>query len=198
MENYVTAQLAAFGQAALLGWLAGCLYDLLRSVRLRRRRDRALTHTLDVLYALLLALALLCFALRVGQGQLRLYMLIGSVLGAVLYFWAFRGLFRPLWAFWTEAGLSALKLLAVPISFLIRFVKKIGDYIKKYFHFLRRCATIKKYQWEFNLLHREREKKEGRVTHAKEKKDTKAPQLHRNSRTSNSSGRHDLSDDPRT
>lgn len=39
MENYVTAQLAALCKAVLLGWLSGCVYDLLRSVRLLRRHS---------------------------------------------------------------------------------------------------------------------------------------------------------------
>ena len=95
MENYVTAQLAALCKAVLLGWLSGCVYDLLRSVRLLRRRSRALTHTLDALYGAALLLALLGFALHVGGGQLRLYMLLGAAAGCVLYFWAFRGIFRP-------------------------------------------------------------------------------------------------------
>ena len=78
MENYVTAQLAALCKAVLLGWLSGCVYDLLRSVRLLRRRSRALTHTLDALYGAALLLALLGFALHVGGGQLRLYMRRGA------------------------------------------------------------------------------------------------------------------------
>lgn len=82
MENYVTAQLAALCKAVLLGWLSGCVYDLLRSVRLLRRRSRALTHTLDALYGAALLLALLGFALHVGGGQLRLYMLLARRRGA--------------------------------------------------------------------------------------------------------------------
>lgn len=69
MENYVTAQLAALCKAVLLGWLSGCVYDLLRSVRLLRRRSRALTHTLDALYGAALLLALLGFALHVAAGS---------------------------------------------------------------------------------------------------------------------------------
>ena len=112
MENYVTAQLAALCKAVLLGWLSGCVYDLLRSVRLLRRRSRALTHTLDALYGAALLLALLGFALHVGGGQLRLYMLLGAAAGCVLYFWAFRGIFRPLWGFWTGAAGKACPFCA--------------------------------------------------------------------------------------
>ncbi|MEI3124140.1 MAG: spore cortex biosynthesis protein YabQ [Oscillospiraceae bacterium] len=136
MENYVTAQLAALCKAVLLGWLSGCVYDLLRSVRLLRRRSRALTHTLDALYGAALLLALLGFALHVGGGQLRLYMLLGAAAGCALYFWAFRGIFRPLWGFWTGAAASMAALLARPARFALKTAKKIGRFLKKHFHFL--------------------------------------------------------------
>ena len=128
MENYVTAQLAALCKAVLLGWLSGCVYDLLRSVRLLRRRSRALTHTLDALYGAALLLALLGFALHVGGGQLRLYMLLGAAAGCALYFWAFRGIFRPLWGFWTGAAASMAALLARPARFALKTAKKIGRF----------------------------------------------------------------------
>ena len=175
MENYVTAQLAALCKAVLLGWLSGCVYDLLRSVRLLRRRSRALTHTLDALYGAALLLALLGFALHVGGGQLRLYMLLGAAAGCVLYFWAFRGIFRPLWGFWTGAAASMAALLARPARFALKTAKKIGRFLKTHFHFLRRCATMKLYRWRFHRMQRSSEEGKGRNVRAKEKEDRQAP-----------------------
>ena len=71
----VSEQLRAYLTAAALGAAAGAVYDLLRLVRLRRRRDRRLTHGLDAAFLLLVAPALLWYALRVGRGELRLIML---------------------------------------------------------------------------------------------------------------------------
>ena len=159
MENYVTAQLAALCKAVLLGWLSGCVYDLLRSVRLLRRRSRALTHTLDALYG----------------AALRLYILLGAAAGCVLYFWAFRGIFRPLWGFWTGAAASMAALLARPARFALKTAKKIGRFLKKHFHFLRRCATMKLYRWRFHRMQRSSEEGKGRNVRAKEKEDRQAP-----------------------
>ena len=72
MENHVSQQLSAYLTAALLGAASAMVYDLLRTVRLRRRRDRRLTAALDAVYIAAMALLLLWFALRVGQGELRL------------------------------------------------------------------------------------------------------------------------------
>ena len=85
MENHVPQQLTAYLTAAALGAASAMVYDLLRTVRLRRRRDRQLTGLLDGLYIAVLGFLLLWFALRIGQGELRLYMLTGVALGAVLY-----------------------------------------------------------------------------------------------------------------
>ena len=67
----VSEQLRAYLTAAALGAAAGAVYDLLRLVRLRRRRDRRLTHGLDAAFLLLVILALVVFLgvelIRVGK-----------------------------------------------------------------------------------------------------------------------------------
>ena len=68
MGNVVSAQLEGYLTAAALGAAAAAVYDLLRTVRLRRRRNRRLTHGLDAMFLLAVAPALLWYALRVGQG----------------------------------------------------------------------------------------------------------------------------------
>ena len=83
MENHVADQLAQLGAAAALGAAGALVYDLLRAARLMDRRDRALTHLLDALFALALGGGLLWLALVVGGGELRLYMLTGMVLPAL-------------------------------------------------------------------------------------------------------------------
>ena len=67
----VSEQLRAYLTAAALGAAAGAVYDLLRLVRLRRRRNRRLTHGLDAAFLLLVILALVVFLgvelIRVGK-----------------------------------------------------------------------------------------------------------------------------------
>ena len=113
MGVVVSAQLAGYLTAAVLGLAAGALYDLLRVVRLRRRRNRRLTHALDGLFVAALALVSLWFALRVGQGELRLFMLSAMALGALVYALALSPLFLPLWDFWLSAAVGTV---SAPVS----------------------------------------------------------------------------------
>lgn len=144
MENYVPQQIVSFFHAALLGLMAGVLYDLLRQLRLYRRRSRALTHLLDSVYVLVTLLLIFLFALRQGEGELRLYMLLAIVLGMAAYFLLFADVLRPVWAFWVEVCGAFLRLLWRPAAFCLRCGKKFQIYIKKLFYFWRRYATIEK------------------------------------------------------
>ena len=111
MENHVSQQLSAYLTAAALGAASAMCYDLLRTVRLRRRRNRRLTGALDAVYIAVQGLLLLWFALRIGQGELRLYMLTGMALGALLYGLTLPPLLRPLWDFWLDAAVQCCRLL---------------------------------------------------------------------------------------
>lgn len=144
MENYISEQLISFLRAALVGLTGGAVYDLLRAVRLRGRSARLVTHLLDVVYVLSALLVVFLFALRQGQGELRLYMLAAMTLGFCCYFWLFCDIFRPLWRFWVDVLASVLHLLWKPAEILLIGGKNFQIYIKKLFHFWCKCATMGK------------------------------------------------------
>ena len=131
MENHVSQQLSAYLTAAALGAASAMCYDLLRTVRLRRRRNRRLTGALDAVYIAGQGLLLLWFALRIGQGELRLYMLTGMALGALLYGLTLPPLLRPLWDFWLDAAVQCCRLLCRPAAILACWVKKAAAFLKK-------------------------------------------------------------------
>ena len=114
----VSAQLEGYVTAAALGAAAGAVYDLLRTVRLRRRRSAPLTHVLDAVFLLAAAPALLWYALRVGEGELRLVMLSAMGLGALVYLWALSPLVLPLWDFWLGVAAGTARLLWRPAAWL--------------------------------------------------------------------------------
>lgn len=173
MENHVPQQLLTLADALLLGAVGAWLYDLLRAVRLRRRRDRALTHLADGLYMALTLLALLAFALHVGDGELRLYMLMGAGLGAVGYLLLLSAPLRPLWDFWAEALEEFCRLLAWPVRQTAAGTKKFAFFVKKHFQFAGKYATIIRYQWEFTRLRSRRAQQGGRTNREKQEKSKK-------------------------
>ena len=151
MEIGVAEQLTTLAQALLLGLLAGTVYDLLRSVRMRCRR-RWLTHLTDGLYTAALLLAVFLFSLRRGEGELRLYMLLGMAAGSLFYFLCLRTFIRPLWDFWVDASAAFLLFLWRPLVRIGQCVKKVAVLVKKYFYFVKKCVIIKLYPYQYRKI----------------------------------------------
>ena len=142
----IGAQLDALWRSLFLGAAFALLYDGLRALRLRRRTRRALTDLLDALYCLFLAAALLAFTLRIGQGELRLYMLAFIALGAYLSFALLSPLLRPLWDFWADCLFAFARLLRAPLLLVKKYSGKLHKFAKKLFHFSRRTLIIENYK----------------------------------------------------
>lgn len=132
----LSAQLSALSASALLGLCGALLYDLLRALRLHRRRSHALTGLLDALYCLMLIVLLFAFSLRFG-GELRLYMIFAALLSGALYFLLLAPLIRPLWSFWAETFFALLRLLRQPFRWLKNFYGKLNKLCKRLFLFSR-------------------------------------------------------------
>lgn len=139
MRNYIPEQLAMFLWSVLLGGVLALVYDLFRTVRgelLRRPgpASAALSGALDALYCLLAA-ASVFFLFMAGDGELRIFILLGVLGGAVLFFCLLSQLLRPLWGFW-------LGIFLTPLWVLHRFLKKLHQICKKLFSFLKTWFTI--------------------------------------------------------
>lgn len=136
MENYVSAQLRELLTSVALGSGAAFVYDVLRTARLLDRRDHLLTHLLDGLFVTALGAGALFLSFSLGNGELRLFMLTGAALGAILWFSLFSGLLRPVWEAWCAALVAAAQLLLKPLSFLWYLLQKGCLIVKKGFSFL--------------------------------------------------------------
>lgn len=177
MENHVSAQLAQLGASAALGAAGALVYDLLRAARLIDRRDHALTHLLDALFAAVLGGGLLWLALVVGGGELRLYMLTGMALGAAAWFSLPSRLLRPVWDFWTGALLAMCRLLWKPAAIFLTGIKKLAAAAKKGFSFLIKCAKINLEQASKESRHTPRERRERSMKAKKTKRTKKRPSI---------------------
>ena len=175
MENYVSQQLSTLCAALLLGMLGAWLYDLLRALRLRHPRQRLVTHLSDGLYILLWLLIFLGFALHRGGGELRLYVLIAAALGCIGYFSLFSRPLRILWDFWAETCEVYGGMLLYPLRFLAAQVKKFAFFLKKYFQFMQKYATMKQYRWKFTRI-RYHGVRQGGYCSGKQKKNRKRRQ----------------------
>ena len=169
----LSGQAQGFFAALLLGVSLSLLYDLLRAVRLRRAARRRLTGALDALYCVLAALLTFLFALRVGGGELRLYMLTGMLLGAVLWFLLLSPLLRPVWDFWAASLRETGRLLWSPLALLGRLIKKWAAAVKKGFSFCVKCATIRVDGWKSHHSKEKTPQQKGGRPMAREKRQKK-------------------------
>ncbi|MBQ3549078.1 MAG: septum formation initiator family protein [Oscillospiraceae bacterium] len=148
MEHYVSAQLRELFTSMALGTAAALIYDVLRSARLLDRGDHFLTHLLDAFFVTTLAVGTLFLSFSLGQGQLRLYMLTGAALGAVVWFALFSKLLRPVWEIWCAALVAAVQLLLKPVVFLWNLLQKGLFTAKKGFSFLYTWGKMKYHHTE--------------------------------------------------
>ena len=164
MGGYIISeQLAMFLRSIALGGALGLVYDLLRT--LRRLGGRLWGGVLDALYCVLAVSSLFLFMMA-GSGELHLFVLMGTLGGAVLFFCLLSRPLRPLWDFWLEVFLS-------PVRAAAGVGKKGGRRAKKLFSFSRRWVTI-------NILYplkrrRPQAQKEEQMENRSEKRGGKQP-----------------------
>lgn len=133
MGNYISGQVLLFLRSIGLGMCLGLLYDLLGA--LRGLGGKLWVGLLDAIFCLTAAVSVIFFVLA-GEGELRLFMALGILGGAVL-FWCLLGeILRPVWSFW-------LSLALLPVRAAERFFKKCGRAGKKVFSFSRNWVTMK-------------------------------------------------------
>ena len=136
MAVSIAAQAALLGGALLLGAAVGVLYDAFRILRVRLPSP-LLGGVLDLLFWLAVTVGLFVYAVWAGNGEVRIYMVLSVLGGAVGYFLLFsRGILK---LGYLLADLAALLwgIVTLPLRVGARLCKKIGKTQKKVVHY--RC-----------------------------------------------------------
>ena len=127
MELSVAAQGWEFVLSVLVGLALSLGYDLLRGMR---RVAPGLTWLLDLVFGGAFCWTLLWFMLVPGNGQFRLYNLLGIGLAAVLWFLTAGPVVLRLWV---RVLLTIRRVLSFLMRPLTSFFKKFQEFAKKYF-----------------------------------------------------------------
>jgi len=86
MEIYVTQQAMAFVWAVLMGGAFGLLFDVFRILRIALPFADVIIAAQDILFFSICAIAAFFYLLGHADGRVRLFLLLGILLGAVIYF----------------------------------------------------------------------------------------------------------------
>lgn len=70
------------------GFIMGIFYDLFRIVRISISKSKIATVISDILYCIFLGFSLMLFCLTVNEGEIRLYLLLGSLAGFFVYYFS--------------------------------------------------------------------------------------------------------------
>lgn len=87
METFfnISDQTWLFLWACVLGVFLGIVYDFLRVLRIVKKHNKTAVFIEDTFYTIFFALALFIYSTENARGQLRLFILIGALLGFLLY-----------------------------------------------------------------------------------------------------------------
>lgn len=130
MGNVISDQLEMFLRSILLGGSLGLLYDLLRPLR---RLGKIWWNTFLDAGISLTAAAVLCFFVMAGDGELRLFILLGALGGGVLYFSLLSQSLQSLWTFWFDLLWMPVRLCGKVLHFFHKTAKKLFSFCKNWF-----------------------------------------------------------------
>jgi spore cortex biosynthesis protein YabQ len=115
MELYLARQTVTFGYACLLGAALGAVYDLFRLLRIARAPRRGVVFVQDLVFFLFCAVATFLFLLIQNEGVIRAFLLIGELLGAIIYSLTLGGLMM-------RAGVRVLHAVKKLLAFVRRHI----------------------------------------------------------------------------
>lgn len=132
MGNEIPRQLAQFFRSILMGGALALGYDVARALHVLG--GKTLEILLDTFVSIGAAFALFLLIMA-EEGELRLFILIGVLGGAVLFFSLVSPSLRPVLGFWIDLSL-------VPLRLGHKIMRKMQLFFKKVFSFLRGWFTI--------------------------------------------------------
>lgn len=120
-------QMLIFLASLGVGFLLGVLYDFFRALRLSFTRGKVAVVIFDLIYFFSVALFSYIFILAANKGEVRSYIIIGELLGAVFYYFSF--------------GIAVIKLTDRFVSLLRKFCTFAFKIISFPFRLIKRLSS---------------------------------------------------------
>ena len=128
MDNLVITELYIFLKTIYGGLIIGFLYDLYRLFRYYRKPKKVATFFEDFIFWVIVSLISLYILLNSNYGELRGFIFIGFVTGAVLYYTLFSGLIINtlviIFNFIFKVVKYILSIILSPVILILRLFKK--------------------------------------------------------------------------
>lgn len=129
MENGILTQLYSMLVFIISGIFIGIFFDIFRILRKSFRTPDIITYIEDALFWLITGLFLIFIIFNFTNGEIRIYNIIGLILGSLLYMILISKIFIKvnvkIVLFIKKIVTSIAKILIIPIQFLAKISQKI-------------------------------------------------------------------------
>lgn len=129
MENGILTQLYSMLVFIISGIFIGIFFDIFRILRKSFHTPDIITYIEDVLFWLITGLFLIFIIFNFTNGEIRIYNIIGLILGSLLYMILISKIFIKINVkivlFIKKIVISITKILIIPIQFLAKILQKI-------------------------------------------------------------------------
>ncbi len=122
-------QLFSFFIYVIVGILLGFIFDIFRALRKSIKNSTVATNIEDILFVIISFIIIAMVVQIVSKGELRFYILLGIILGILIYFLSVS---KYIITGETWILKSIIKILKSIYNFFIKFFKKINDLILKF------------------------------------------------------------------
>jgi len=132
MEISVSNQFFQALSSIVLGIAIGFFYDFLKIIRIRVKQN-LITYIVDIIFWVVVGFAVFMMSMVVGQGELRIFMITSTVIGAALYFITMSRFTIKVCNKLVDIIVKILQTIAAPFIRIYKFIKKIMKKLKKHF-----------------------------------------------------------------
>lgn len=119
----IVEQVYVFLYSILTGAIIGLLFDIFRAFRFNSIKD-IWVYIQDVIFWLITAVIIITSAFLINEGELRVYMLIGYLLGAIFYMLLFSKFILGIFKFIVSHIRKACKMVASKVKSIFSLIKK--------------------------------------------------------------------------
>lgn len=129
MGNIILIQLYSFLVYLISGVIIGIFFDIFRILRKSFHTPDIITYMEDILFWLFTGVFLLIVLFKFGNGQLRIYNIIGILIGAFIYMMSISKLFIKInviiIAFIKNIIYKLIKIILYPMKLILKMIRKI-------------------------------------------------------------------------
>lgn len=130
MSAFLVEETILFLQSCILGVFLGCLFDLFRIFRMAVKCGTIFVFIQDILYFSIITFVTFMFLLSYNDGRLRMFILVGELMGSVLYFFSLSILILKSSKLIISVIKKILSVILNPFIKIFKFIKYKSDSLK--------------------------------------------------------------------